>query len=1287
MRTRFIAVTLLLTGCASAPTASPTASAAKAPPADPAPATTDTTAVSEVTAEPVLREYQPKIETGASDFLASRPEADGRGIVVAIFDTGVDPGAPGLQLTTEGETKIVDVVDGTGSGDVDTSTIREASDERTIEGLSGRTLHLPESWGNPTGEWRVGIASAWVIFPGDLVGRMKQERRKDFDLRHRALEADASAELEAFRRDHPKETEDDRRHREELEARLGQLKSLAKGYDDPGPMYDCIVFHDGTNWRGVVDRDEDGMFDDEDLLEDYSIEHRWSTFGDTDLLNYAINIYEDGDLLSIVADAGSHGTHVAGTVAAHFPGQPELDGIAPGAKIVSVKIGDTRLGSTSLGTGEVRGLIAVLENGCDLINMSYGGSTGFPNHGRIIDLYRDIVNEHGVIFVASAGNSGPNLSTVGTPGGTTTEIIGVGAMLTPEMMRDQYSFREPYDSLLYTWSSRGPAPDGDLGVDISAPGGAVSPMPMWTLRRHALKNGTSMSSPNACGSIALLCSGLKQEGRTWTPHLMRRAVKNTARPVPGMDRFSLGAGLINVPAAWDWLQQHGDPGDADVRYEIETMGRHAGRGVYLRESWEQDRIATVSATISPVFPRESDRIRQAQFEKPLRFESTVDWIDAPETMMLVAGGKRFDVRIDPTGLEPGSHFAEVHVFDSGDPDAGPIASLPVTVLRTVPFDAGNDWTLQERVTFSPGDIYRWYLDLPHGTTWVDVELERLDEEERRTLVVHATQLEDGRPFTDANQRRYVRFEDDARELVSIPAIGGRTMELAIAQYWSSLEEGVVDITVTAHGLVPEADPIVLDGNHRVTTVDVRAPLGRELLDPSASLRFARSWIQSTDRRIEPLSPGRDELPEGRRIHELVANYEFELKKDASVRIWERGLPATRDYESTFILVYDKSKQLVMATVGDSFYKLDKGKYDVVFHVRHDDPAELERLSKFPLCLDRRLDSAISLRIRSHPDDAFRGGGSFDDRVLRHGESSPLYIAAPSLSAQSKAGEPGEMLMGTIRFGSRQSDTVGSGGDPDGWPIGMVIAQPAVPAPKPKSADKDKDDEPGTTERLEEAIAAAQVKHLSKFDHESERDEFDALVAMRLDADPEDLDVLAARMDWVGDDESLDDDARRDATLEAADELIAAIDVESLAAWHGREHDGEDVDEEMMAEMDAARSHLIDALRVRASVRLEQAHGGGDEERDAFMASWAELDEWGDPASGKDGWRLALGRERLREREASALQLIDGRIDDHPHDRELYEIRLELLESLGWDHLADAQRRDLLRRFPGRYGPL
>ena len=48
--------------------------------------------------------------------------------------------------------QILDVLDCTGSGDVDTSTIRKFDEGGCIEGLYGNKLQLNPDWSNPSGE-------------------------------------------------------------------------------------------------------------------------------------------------------------------------------------------------------------------------------------------------------------------------------------------------------------------------------------------------------------------------------------------------------------------------------------------------------------------------------------------------------------------------------------------------------------------------------------------------------------------------------------------------------------------------------------------------------------------------------------------------------------------------------------------------------------------------------------------------------------------------------------------------------------------------------------------------------------------------------------------------------------------------------------------------------------------------------------------------------------------------------------------------------------------------------
>jgi len=195
--------------------------------------------------------------------------------------------------------------------------------------------------------------------------------------------------------------------KKELKARVQALNDQAAAYQDPPLVFDCVWFHDGKHWRGVIDVDEQGILEKYPLLTDYHLEHQYYCFGKDSMLNFTLNFYDEGETMSIVTTSGSHGTHVAAITAAYFESQPELNGVAPGAQIVSLKIGDNRLGSMETGTGLVRAAIELSRLKVDLANMSYGEAFSVSEVGRFIEIIRDdCVNKSNLVFVTSAGNAG-----------------------------------------------------------------------------------------------------------------------------------------------------------------------------------------------------------------------------------------------------------------------------------------------------------------------------------------------------------------------------------------------------------------------------------------------------------------------------------------------------------------------------------------------------------------------------------------------------------------------------------------------------------------------------------------------------------------------------------------------------------------------------------------------------------------------------------------------------------------------------------------------------------------
>ena len=163
---------------------------------------------------------------------------------------------------------------------------------------------------------------------------------------------------------------------------------------------------------------------------------------------------------------------MAGIAAGFFPDKPELNGVAPGAQIISIKVISNN--KVFDGYALYTACQYILEYKCDLVNFSLGSYTDKPFPDLSLYIANELINKLGVNFCASSGNNGPCLETLNSPYFFGSSVISVGAYTSNEMFKIQENSYENINAKIYNWSSRGPHSDGSLGVTVCAPGGAFS---------------------------------------------------------------------------------------------------------------------------------------------------------------------------------------------------------------------------------------------------------------------------------------------------------------------------------------------------------------------------------------------------------------------------------------------------------------------------------------------------------------------------------------------------------------------------------------------------------------------------------------------------------------------------------------------------------------------------------------------------------------------------------------------------------------------------------------------
>jgi subtilisin family serine protease len=243
-------------------------------------------------------------------------------------------------------------------------------------------------------------------------------------------------------------------------------------------------------------------------------------------------------------DTHSHGTHVTSTVIGYLLNGTPINGVAPKATIIPVKVlNQTGSGWSSVIAagityiGTLKGVGGALHSSPVVINMSLGG----PSLDAVEKAAIDFAVGNGVIIVASAGNSGPD-GKMGYPGAYQPVISSAASGWVGEWRNcdgtpgifgawwNACNVPDPTnanDYYITDFSSRqGPGQD----LDVAAPGSwVVGPFQTQQGKlSYFFLGGTSMASPHVAGIVALMA----QKRNSLTAADAEAIVTGTAVPLP-----------------------------------------------------------------------------------------------------------------------------------------------------------------------------------------------------------------------------------------------------------------------------------------------------------------------------------------------------------------------------------------------------------------------------------------------------------------------------------------------------------------------------------------------------------------------------------------------------------------------------------------------------------------------------------------------------------------------------------------------------------------------------------